>query len=105
MAKTREAGVEDALLGVARHIVLAENEADAKRTAQRAYRPWRTHMELLWKQYGLPFGLKIFPLEFDQLHSAGGAFAGTPEGARAYIEQQRRRQERTTLSATFRSVI
>jgi hypothetical protein len=45
-------------------------------------------MELLWKQYGLPFGLKIFPLEFDQLQSAGGAFAGTAEGARAYIEQQ-----------------
>ena len=49
---------------------------------------WRTHIELLWKQYGLPFGLKIFPLEFDELQSAGRAFAGTPEGARAYIEQQ-----------------
>jgi len=76
------------LLGVARHIVLAENETEAKRVAQRAYRPWRTYMELLWKQYRLPFGLKIFPLEFDELQSAGGAFAGTPEGARAYIEQQ-----------------
>jgi hypothetical protein len=29
-----------------------------------------------------------FPPEFDEWQSAGGAFAGTPEGARAYIEQQ-----------------
>ena len=36
-------------MGVARQIVLAENEAEAKRAAQRAYRPWRTHIELLWK--------------------------------------------------------
>jgi alkanesulfonate monooxygenase SsuD/methylene tetrahydromethanopterin reductase-like flavin-dependent oxidoreductase (luciferase family) len=76
------------LLGVARHMVLAENENEAKRAAQRAYRPWRQHLELLWKQYGVPFRLTMFPLEFDELQDAGGAFAGTAEGARAYIEQQ-----------------
>lgn len=76
------------LLGVARHVVLAENGNEAKRAAQRAYRPWRKHPELLWKQYGLPFRLTMFPLEFDELQNAGGAFAGTAEGARAYIEKQ-----------------
>lgn len=76
------------LLGVARHIVLAEDEDEAKRSAQRAYRPWRRHMELLWKQYGVPFSLSILPLEFDELQNAGGGFAGTAAGARAYIAQQ-----------------
>jgi alkanesulfonate monooxygenase SsuD/methylene tetrahydromethanopterin reductase-like flavin-dependent oxidoreductase (luciferase family) len=76
------------LLGIARHMVLAENSGEAKRSAQRAYRPWRVHLELLWKQYGIPFGLSMLPLEFDQLQNAEGAFAGTAEGARAYIEKQ-----------------
>jgi hypothetical protein len=76
------------LLGVARHIVVAENGDEAKRSAQRAYRLWRKHLELLPKQYGVPFGLAMLPLEFDDLQNAGGAFAGTAEGARAYIEKQ-----------------
>ena len=76
------------LLGVCRHMVLAENEAEAKRSAQRAYRPWRNHLELLWKQYGVPFRLTIFPPEFDELESAGEAFAGTADGAKAFIEKQ-----------------
>ena len=76
------------LLGVARHIVLAESDNEAKRSAQRAYRPWRKHLELLWKQYDIPFGLAMLPLEFEELQNAGGAYAGTAEGARAYIEKQ-----------------
>ena len=76
------------LLGVGRHLVLAENENDAKRAAQRAYRLWRKHLEFLWKQYGVPFRLTIFPYEFDELQGAGEAFAGTPEGAKAFIEKQ-----------------
>jgi len=76
------------LWGVARHMVLAESEDEAKRSAQRAYRPWRKHIELLWKQYGVPLGLGFLPLEFDELQKVGGAFAGTAEGALAYIESQ-----------------
>ena len=76
------------LLGVARHRVLAEDGDEAKRSAQRAYRLWRKHLELLWKQYGVPFALGMLPLEFDELQKVGGAFAGTADGARAYIEQQ-----------------
>jgi alkanesulfonate monooxygenase SsuD/methylene tetrahydromethanopterin reductase-like flavin-dependent oxidoreductase (luciferase family) len=76
------------LLGVARHIALAGNDGDAKRSAQRAYRPWRKHIELLWKQYGVPFGLGMLPLEFDELQNMGGGFAGTAAGAIDYIGKQ-----------------
>ena len=79
------------LLGVSRHIVLAKSDDEAIWTAQRAYRPWRKHLEHLWKQHGVPFRLTMFPPEFDQLQDAGGAFAGTAEGARAYIEEQTER--------------
>ena len=77
------------LLGVFRHIVLAGDDGVAKRVAQRAYRCWRKNIELLWKQYDVPFRLgKIYPLEFDELQNSGGAFAGTAEEATAYIKEQ-----------------
>ena len=76
------------LLGVARHLVVAENAEEAKRAAQRAYRPWRRNLELLPKKYGVPFRLAMLPLEFDELQDFGGAFAGTADGARAYIQKQ-----------------
>jgi alkanesulfonate monooxygenase SsuD/methylene tetrahydromethanopterin reductase-like flavin-dependent oxidoreductase (luciferase family) len=76
------------LLGVARHMVVAEHAEEAKRSAQRAYRLWRKHLELLPKNYGVPTKLAMLPLEFDELQDTGGAFAGTADGARAYIQKQ-----------------
>jgi alkanesulfonate monooxygenase SsuD/methylene tetrahydromethanopterin reductase-like flavin-dependent oxidoreductase (luciferase family) len=75
------------LIGLNRHIVLAEREADAVATAERAYRRWRRHMELLWVKHGRAFPLAL-PQEFGPLLAAGGAFAGTAEGARRYIAEQ-----------------
>ena len=75
------------LIGLIRHIVLAETEADALATAERAYRRWRRHMELLWVQHGRAFPLAL-PREIGPLLAAGGAFAGTAAGARRYIAEQ-----------------
>jgi alkanesulfonate monooxygenase SsuD/methylene tetrahydromethanopterin reductase-like flavin-dependent oxidoreductase (luciferase family) len=76
------------LLGVVRHMVVSGNAEEAKDAAQRAYRPWRKHLELLPKKYGVQTKLGMLPLEFDELQNAGGAFAGTADGARAYIQKQ-----------------
>jgi alkanesulfonate monooxygenase SsuD/methylene tetrahydromethanopterin reductase-like flavin-dependent oxidoreductase (luciferase family) len=77
------------LLGLTRHIVVADTDAQARRIAQRAYRPWRRHMELLWEQKGVPFPLQgVLPEEFDPLQRNGHGFAGTPTGAREYITGQ-----------------
>ena len=77
------------LLGLTRHIVLADTEAQARDIAARAYRPWRRHMELLWEQRGVPFPLQgTLPDEFDTLLSSGHGFAGTPAGAREYVAAQ-----------------
>jgi alkanesulfonate monooxygenase SsuD/methylene tetrahydromethanopterin reductase-like flavin-dependent oxidoreductase (luciferase family) len=75
------------LVGLNRHMVLAETEAEARATAERAYRRWRRHMEYLWVQRGYAFPLAL-PHEIGPLLAAGGAFAGTPEGARRYIAEQ-----------------
>jgi alkanesulfonate monooxygenase SsuD/methylene tetrahydromethanopterin reductase-like flavin-dependent oxidoreductase (luciferase family) len=75
------------LVGLNRHIVLADKEADAVATAERAYRRWRRHMELLWVQHGRAFPLSL-PPEIGPLLASGGAFAGTPAGARSYIAGQ-----------------
>jgi alkanesulfonate monooxygenase SsuD/methylene tetrahydromethanopterin reductase-like flavin-dependent oxidoreductase (luciferase family) len=77
------------LLGLTRHIVLADTEAQARDIAARAYRPWRRHMELLWEQRGVPFPLQgTLPDEFDALLSSGHGFAGTPAGTREYVAAQ-----------------
>jgi alkanesulfonate monooxygenase SsuD/methylene tetrahydromethanopterin reductase-like flavin-dependent oxidoreductase (luciferase family) len=77
------------MLGLTRHIVLADTEAAARKIAQRAYRPWRRHMALLWQQRGVPFPLEgTLPEEFDPLQRSGHGFAGTPAGARHYIAEQ-----------------
>jgi alkanesulfonate monooxygenase SsuD/methylene tetrahydromethanopterin reductase-like flavin-dependent oxidoreductase (luciferase family) len=75
------------LIGLNRHIVLADNEDDARRVIERAYRRWRRHMEILWVQHGHQFPLAL-PQDVGPLLAAGGAFAGTAAGARRYIAEQ-----------------
>lgn len=74
-------------IGLSRHMVLAESEAEARAVAERAYRPWRRNMELLWLRHGVAFPLPL-PLEFEPLRQHRGAFAGTPDAAREYIAKQ-----------------
>jgi hypothetical protein len=75
------------LRGIARHVVLADNDAAAIRTAERAYAPWLSHMESLWNAHGikLPLGL---PPEIEPLLQGGSAFAGTAAGLKSFIDEQ-----------------
>jgi alkanesulfonate monooxygenase SsuD/methylene tetrahydromethanopterin reductase-like flavin-dependent oxidoreductase (luciferase family) len=52
-------GDELPLMGICRHIVLADTDTEAIRIAERAYRVWLKHMELVWNRNGmkLPLGL------------------------------------------------
>jgi alkanesulfonate monooxygenase SsuD/methylene tetrahydromethanopterin reductase-like flavin-dependent oxidoreductase (luciferase family) len=77
------------MMGINRHIVVAETEAAARDAARRAYRPWRRHMELLWTKYDVPFPLKAaLPDEWDALEAQGHAIAGTPAQVRDYVATQ-----------------
>ncbi len=75
------------LIGINRHIVLADDEDEARRVIARAYRRWRRHMEILWLQHGHKFPLAL-PHEVEPLIAGGGAYAGTAAGAGRYIAEQ-----------------
>ena len=65
------------LLGLTRHLVIATSSSAAKAIAQRAYRPWRRHIEKLWKERGVAFPLAL-PAEFEELATMELGFAGSP---------------------------
>jgi alkanesulfonate monooxygenase SsuD/methylene tetrahydromethanopterin reductase-like flavin-dependent oxidoreductase (luciferase family) len=74
------------LMGINRHIVVADSEPEARATARRGYRPWRRHMEHLWAKYDVPFPLaQSLPAEWDDLQDKGHAIAGTPAQVRDYV--------------------
>jgi alkanesulfonate monooxygenase SsuD/methylene tetrahydromethanopterin reductase-like flavin-dependent oxidoreductase (luciferase family) len=77
------------LMGLNRHIVLADSEAEALRIGRRAFAPWRRALDHLWKLYGVRSPLEgKMPHDFDEFRAAGLAYAGTPEGAREYVAEQ-----------------
>ena len=88
-----KAGTAMPLMGVFRHVVVADSDAKALDIARGAYRLWRYHMEVLWQWGGVEFPIGgVYPEDFDTLQGRGMAVAGTPETVRHFIE--------TTVAAT-----
>ncbi len=75
------------LMGVMRHVVVAESEAEARSIAERGYKPWLANMRLLWDAHGMEFPLGL-PPQMGPLFDAGAAFAGTPAGFKDFVDQQ-----------------
>ena len=74
------------LMGINRHIVLADTEEEAQEVARRGYPAWRHHIGLLWHQHGVPFPLEAaLPEDWRVLQQNGDAIAGTPNAVRDYI--------------------
>jgi alkanesulfonate monooxygenase SsuD/methylene tetrahydromethanopterin reductase-like flavin-dependent oxidoreductase (luciferase family) len=81
-----DAAADMPLMGVSRHVVVAESDAKAVEIARGAYRKWRHYMAFLWEWAGIPFPIAmIYPDEFDALQANGMGVAGTPETVRNYI--------------------
>ena len=76
-------------MGINRHIVVAETEADGARHRAARLPPVAPNMELLWANYDVPFPLKAsLPDEWDPLQAHGHAIAGTPAQVRDFIADQ-----------------
>jgi alkanesulfonate monooxygenase SsuD/methylene tetrahydromethanopterin reductase-like flavin-dependent oxidoreductase (luciferase family) len=74
------------LMGVTRHVVVAESDAKAAEIARGAYKAWRHYMAFLWEWAGIAFPIgMIYPDEFTALQGMGMGIAGTPETVRRYI--------------------
>lgn len=72
------------LVGVSRLVVLADSDAQARDTAERAYASWLSHMRLLWDQHGMEFPLPL-PPTIGPMIDVGAAFAGTAAGFREFV--------------------
>ncbi len=72
------------MMGVMRHVVLAETEAAAFKTANRAYASWLGHMRLLWDQKGIEFPLPL-PPQIEPMVHVGASFVGTVTGFHEFI--------------------
>ena len=81
------AAAELPFLGLARHIVVAETDAEAKAVARAAFPRWRKSFSALWEERGVPLPLKL-PLQWDEFEAAGQGIAGSPASVRAYLTEQ-----------------
>jgi alkanesulfonate monooxygenase SsuD/methylene tetrahydromethanopterin reductase-like flavin-dependent oxidoreductase (luciferase family) len=77
------------MMGVNRHIIVADTDDKARDIARRAYPAWRHHMGLLWHEYNVPFPLEAaLPPDFQVVLDHGDAVAGTPDTVRKFIAHE-----------------
>jgi alkanesulfonate monooxygenase SsuD/methylene tetrahydromethanopterin reductase-like flavin-dependent oxidoreductase (luciferase family) len=76
------------LMGVSRHIVIAETRKEALEIAKRGYHKWRDSFLVLWRKHDmqLPNPNALFPEQFEEAEAQGRAVAGTPESVREFLQ-------------------
>jgi alkanesulfonate monooxygenase SsuD/methylene tetrahydromethanopterin reductase-like flavin-dependent oxidoreductase (luciferase family) len=74
------------MMGLTRHVVVAETDAKAQEIARAGYPAWRKSMAFLWEWAGMEFPIAfIYPSSFEELQKMGMGIAGTPETVRRWI--------------------
>ena len=75
------------LMGVSRHVVIADTHDEAVETARLAYPQWRASLMLLWEQRGVTAPYIAYPPTPDEALATGWIYAGTAASVRAQIEE------------------
>jgi len=86
-AAGRSAG-ELPLIGMNRHVVIADTAAEALASARRAYKRWYESFILLWNRHGTKPFRAAYPDNFDDAARMGFAVAGTPDQVRDVLAAQ-----------------
>jgi alkanesulfonate monooxygenase SsuD/methylene tetrahydromethanopterin reductase-like flavin-dependent oxidoreductase (luciferase family) len=86
------------LMGASRPIVLADSADEAMRIARRAFARHVVSFEWVWNDAGIPCPTIYLSDDFADIHRAGEAYAGTPEGAVEFIAGQVERSGVTYLA-------
>ncbi|MBN9505491.1 MAG: LLM class flavin-dependent oxidoreductase [Altererythrobacter sp.] len=77
------------LIGVSRHIVVADSDEEALALARPAYARWRRNMARLWEECGDGFPLAAhLPEEWDAAAAMGHGCAGSPQTVRAFVARE-----------------
>ena len=90
-AEWRAAGrsaAELPLIGMNRHVVIADTAAEALASARRAYARWHASFILLWNRHGSKPFRAAYPDNFDDAARMGFAVAGTPDQVRDVLAAQ-----------------
>ena len=75
------------VLGLNRHIVVADTDAQAQKIASAAYLKWRNSFSWLWDQKGVPFPFP-YPETFEAHTAAGFSIAGSPATVREFLAHE-----------------
>ena len=76
------------MIGISRHIVVAETDGEARRIADEAYRPWREALEFLFQRSHVAFPLaESYPQRFDELAAIGHGIAGSPTTVLNFLKE------------------
>jgi alkanesulfonate monooxygenase SsuD/methylene tetrahydromethanopterin reductase-like flavin-dependent oxidoreductase (luciferase family) len=74
------------LMGVARHVVVADSDDEARRIARRAYPRWRESFRWLFARHGAePRIAALYPASFDELQAIENGVAGSPGTVRDFF--------------------
>ena len=74
------------LLGVARHVVVADTDEQALEIARRAYPRWRESFRWLFQRHGAePRIAGLYPPTFDELTAVDNGIAGSPRTVRDFV--------------------
>ena len=90
-AKLGKSPADTPLMGVMRHVVIADSDDAALRSARRAYPRWRDSFTWVWRKHGVsidqqfPIIAGLYPPTFDELMAKGNGIAGSPAAVRDYI--------------------
>jgi alkanesulfonate monooxygenase SsuD/methylene tetrahydromethanopterin reductase-like flavin-dependent oxidoreductase (luciferase family) len=77
------------LMGVSRHVVIADTDEAALAIARRAYPRWRDSFRWLFARHGAePRVIGIYPPTFDELMALNNGVAGSPDTVRRFIEAE-----------------
>ena len=75
------------LMGVGRHVVVAETNKEALEVARTGYGKWRESFLKLWKMHNMmPVAHAVFPETFEEAEAQGRAIAGTPDKVRDFLQ-------------------
>ena len=75
-------------IGMARHVVIADTDAEAMRLARRAYARWWDGFIFLWRRRGLKPPFTTYTEDFDAVLANGQAIVGSPATVRDMIAAQ-----------------
>jgi alkanesulfonate monooxygenase SsuD/methylene tetrahydromethanopterin reductase-like flavin-dependent oxidoreductase (luciferase family) len=74
------------LMGMARHVVVADTDEAALKIARRAYPRWRDSFRWLFQRHGAePRISALYPPTFDELVAVANGVAGTPATVREFV--------------------